>query len=151
MTRNIKYFLVLFPGILWVTAGIKLLLKATATVFDPVSSFLIYCPLAMVSWGFASLKYRYLLKKTIEKQLILSSRFFSEKITASSYIKQTFFSKRFLIMVTMIAFSLILRRYISNLQALFIIRATIGYALIKTATTYFSKLQNTLIENPEKN
>ncbi|SPN73456.1 hypothetical protein C10C_0282 [Chlamydia serpentis] len=148
MTRNIKYFLILFPGILWMIAGIKLLLKAATTVLDPTSSFLIYCPIAMISWGLALLKYHYLLRRTVEKQLILSSEFFAKKTTVISYIKQSFCSKRFLIMITMIVFSLILRRYISNIYGLFIIRATIGYALIKTAIGYFSKLQDNLIKSP---
>lgn len=151
MARNIKYFLILFPGILWISAGMKLLLKATAIALDPLSSFFTYCLLFMVSWGLASLKHRYLLSKTIRKQLSLSSEFFSQKITWIAYIKQTFISRRFLIMVIMIAFFLVLRRYISNPQALFVIRATVGYALIKTAIAYFSKLQNALMENPEGN
>lgn len=57
------------------------------------------------------------------------------------------FSKRFLILAAMIVISLLLRRCIDNPAILFFIRSTIGYALIKTALTYFAKSQKNQLES----
>ncbi|ANH79055.1 hypothetical protein [Candidatus Chlamydia sanziniae] len=147
MRKNSKYCLILAPGILWIMAGIKLLLKASMSVFDNYFSFIIYCPLAMLAWGLAALKCRFLLCKTWEKQLALANQFISQSISGKTYLRQTFISKRFFIMALMIAFSLILRHYICNPLILFVIRATVGYALIKTAISYLYRIQKISIQH----
>ncbi|AAP05215.1 hypothetical protein [Chlamydia caviae] len=147
MTNNKNHLLICLPGILWLSAGVKLLLKASAAVYQPEFSFKIFAPLAMGAWVIASLKYRFLLLKSVSSQNELSRQLLLETISKQNYIKKSFVSKRFLIMAAMIAISLLLRRYIHNETTLFFIRSTIGYALIKTALTYFAKSHKTLLES----
>ncbi|MEF9497175.1 hypothetical protein [Chlamydia sp. 04-14] len=147
MTNNKNHLLICLPGILWLSAGVKLLLKASVVVYQPDFSFKIFAPLAMGAWIIASLKYRYLLLKSVSSQNELSLQLLSKTISKKNYIKKSFISKRFLIMAAMISISLLLRRYIDNQAILFLIRSTIGYALIKTALTYFAKSHKTLSES----
>ncbi|BAE81309.1 hypothetical protein [Chlamydia felis Fe/C-56] len=147
MTNNKNHLLIHLPGLLWLSAGVKLLLKASAVVYQPDFSFTVFAPLAMGAWVVASLKYRFLLLKSVSSQNELSRQLLSEAVSKKNYIKKSFLSKRFLVMATMIAFSLLLRRYIDNSATLFFIRSTIGYALIKTALTYFAKSHKTLLES----
>ncbi|WP_375793369.1 hypothetical protein O1W69_04520 [Chlamydia sp. 12-01] len=147
MTNNKNHLLICLPGILWLSAGVKLLLKASAVVYQPDFSFKIFAPLAMGAWVIASLKYRFLLLKSVSSQNELSHQLLSESISKKKYIKKSFLSKRFLIIAIMISISLLLRRYVDNPAILFFIRSTIGYALIKTALTYFAKSHKTLLES----
>ncbi|AFS24850.1 hypothetical protein [Chlamydia psittaci] len=147
MTSNKNYPLIYLPGILWLLGGIKLLLKASMIVYQPDFSFKILVLLAMGAWFVASLKYRFLLLKSVSAQNDLSNQLLLGKISKKVYIIKSFFSKRFLILAAMIVISLLLRRCIDNPAILFFIRSTIGYALIKTALTYFAKSPKNQLES----
>ncbi|WP_348664016.1 hypothetical protein [Chlamydia vaughanii] len=147
MINNKNNLLVCLPGILWLSAGVKLLLKASTAVYEPAFSFKIFAPLAMGAWVLASLKYRYILLKSASFQNELARQLVSEGISKKIYIKRSFLSKRFLILVAMVSISIFIRKYIESPAILFFIRSTIGYALIKTALTYFAKSQKILTES----
>ncbi|AFS26948.1 putative inner membrane protein [Chlamydia psittaci CP3] len=74
MTSNKNYPLIYLPGILWLLGGIKLLLKASMIVYQPDFSFKILVLLAMGAWFVASLKYRFLLLKSVSAQNDLSNQ-----------------------------------------------------------------------------
>ncbi|QXE27122.1 hypothetical protein [Chlamydia buteonis] len=147
MTSNKNHLLICLPGILWLSGGIKLLLKASTIVYQPDLSFKILILLAMGAWFVASLKYRFLLLKSVSSQNDLSNQLLLGSISKKVYLRKSFFSKRFLVMATMIVVSLLLRRCIDNPAILFFIRSTIGYALIKTALTYFAKSPKNQLES----
>ncbi|WP_139414643.1 hypothetical protein [Chlamydia abortus] len=147
MTRNKNHLLIYLPGMLWLSGGIKLLLKASTVVYQPDCSFKIFVLLAMGAWLVASLKYRFLLSKSVSSQNDLSNQLLLGEISKKVYIRKSFFSKRFLVMAAMVVISLLLRRHIDNPAILFFIRSTIGYTLIKTALTYFAKSPKNQLES----
>ncbi|AHK63147.1 hypothetical protein BOKEGFJH_00268 [Chlamydia avium] len=147
MNTNQHNLLIYLPGILWLFAGVKLLLKASRIVYDPVFSFRLFFLLAMGAWIIASLKYRYVLSKSVSYQRELAHQLTSNNISTKNYIKKSFLSKRIFILLSMMLMALLIRNFINNPAILFFIRSTIGYSLIKAATTYFSKHPNALSTN----
>ncbi|ETF40268.1 hypothetical protein CpecA_0718 [Chlamydia pecorum IPTaLE] len=144
MKKNSHQALIMLPGVLWVVAGTKLILKAVSAILNAELPFSLSLLLSILSWGMSYIKHHYILKRSAETQHTLAVQLIFKRITAKKYLKASFLSKRFLIMVYMIFLSLGLRHLISHIPSLFILRATIGYALIRAAKTYFSLIQKTL-------
>ncbi|WP_201456871.1 hypothetical protein [Chlamydia sp. 17-3921] len=144
MARKFNHILTLLPGIVWVVVGTKLLLKAVSDIFISPFSFVTSLLLSMLAWGLSSIKYKCILQKIAETQHVFAEQFISKKISTQKYLKNSFFSKGFIVLIAMLLLSMVLRKFISHSAIIFVIRATIGYALIKTATTYFSLIQKTL-------
>lgn len=148
MITNRYNLLIYFPGILWLSAGIKLLLKASLIVYEPGFSFRLFCLLAMGAWVLASLKYHYILSKSVSYQSELARQLDENIISKKTYIKKIFLSKRMLILVAMVSITVFIRKFIDNVAVLFFIRSAIGYALIKSSAAYFSKSLTTQSTNP---
>lgn len=136
--------LIYLPGLLWLFAGVKLLLKASLIVYESAFSFRFLFSLAMGAWICASLKYRYILSRSVSYQSELAYQLTTNAISKKNYIKRTFLSKRTLILIAMVSISLFIRKFINYPVILFFIRLSIGYALIKAVITYFSKFPKIL-------
>lgn len=123
------------PGLLWLCGGLRLLARSASLGSALRLEWLVCCTFG--AWCLATLKYRFLLRRSVLSQLELNHKLHSCLLSRQSYLRKTFLSKRFGMLALMLVFSLLLRSVPLPLR--FLITTSVGYALIKTTLSYFSQ------------
>lgn len=91
--------LIYLPGLLWLFAGVKLLLKASLIVYESAFSFRFLFLLAMGAWICASLKYRYILSRSVSYQSELAYQLTTNAISKKTISKELFFLSELLFLL----------------------------------------------------
>lgn len=136
-----RFSIACIPLAVWLFSGAKLLVKSLYLALHYQFSLVLSAELFAIAWILASIKHRFILRKSMLKQHELDAQLLIKEISPWTFIKRSFSSKRMFVIISMSVISSLLHRSTTIPLLSFLMCSSVSYALFKTSLAHWKSLK----------
>ncbi|WP_291893713.1 hypothetical protein [Chlamydia sp.] len=137
----LRFCISCIPLAIWLFSGVKLLIKALYLALHNQFPLVLSAKLLAAAWVLSSVKYRFVLKRSMTRQHELDAQLLIKEISPLVFIKRSFLSRRMLIILIMLMLSSTLQHPTTKPLLSFLMCSSVSYALFKVSLAHWKSLK----------